>query len=211
MSNLINPKPRFGLNLEANTMFDYVSSRDVPVTALYQGSDGQWNLETVKKLILAGKTIETAKLNNTVPPKPTATLQPAPAKAPAPTAKAPAPTAKPAPAAAQPKPASGAPAPANALAASTAANLATSKAAVAAAAANKLPSTGVAKGARHGLTAPQIQALQLQPLQLAALGIGPKTLKVDGLTADQVAAMKITSERAKRLGLTPAQEMALTA
>lgn len=175
MANLINPKPRFGLDPEANTMFDYVANKDVPVTALYQGSDGQWNLETVKQLILAGKTIETGKLNNTVPPKPTAVLQPAPAKNPVATAKV-IPIVKP----------------------------------VQPASVSKLPAGPHPTSPRHGLTAAQIQALAFEPLQLAALGITPKAVKVDGLTADQVAAMHINSERATRLGLTPAQEVALT-
>jgi hypothetical protein len=188
MSNLINPMPRFGLNSEANTMFDYISSRDVPITALYQGKDGQWNLETVRQLILAGKTIETAKLNSNVPPKPTAVLQPKPATPAKPVVRQP-----------------GAPLPAAAAPAPAAAPVAAPKPAAPATGAKPAPT-----GPRKALSAQQIQALKFEPLVLAALGITPQQAKVTGLTSEQVHALGMNSARAAKLKLTPAQEAALS-
>jgi hypothetical protein len=64
---LINPKPRFAFDPDAQTVYDYVTGRDVPLQANYQATDGQWNLFRVKELILGGHTIEEARLNTTVP------------------------------------------------------------------------------------------------------------------------------------------------
>jgi hypothetical protein len=94
MTNLINPKPRFGLDDTKNTIFDYLSNRDVAIVPNHQSVDGQWDLVQVRALILAGKTIESAQLNRTVPPRP------APQQPKAPTAPSASPTA-PAAAAAQ--------------------------------------------------------------------------------------------------------------
>lgn len=65
MSNLINPKPRFGFNPSADTAYDYVAQRDVPLTDKYPAKDGVWNLLEVKRLILAGETVEAARRDYT--------------------------------------------------------------------------------------------------------------------------------------------------
>lgn len=61
MTNLLNPKPRFGFNPTSNLMYDYVAQRDVPLTETYPAKDGVWDLNEVKRLILAGETVEAAR------------------------------------------------------------------------------------------------------------------------------------------------------
>jgi hypothetical protein len=63
MSNLINPKPRFGFNPDTKTMYDYVTQRDVAIVSSYAAPDGNWNLALVRDLILGGQTIEGARLS----------------------------------------------------------------------------------------------------------------------------------------------------
>lgn len=80
MTNLINPKPRFGYNPTAKTMYDYVDSRDVPVDAHYQAADGVWDLTKVRDLILAGEPIEAGRISLVKrPPKPAAAAAAKPA------------------------------------------------------------------------------------------------------------------------------------
>lgn len=61
MTNLINPKPRFGYDTAADKIYDYVAQRDVAIVDKYAAKDGVWNLLEVKRLILAGATIEAAR------------------------------------------------------------------------------------------------------------------------------------------------------
>lgn len=68
MSNLINPKPRFGYHPSTDMIYDYQAQRDVPVTDRYQAPDGTWNLHEVKRLILAASTIEAARVPSASPP-----------------------------------------------------------------------------------------------------------------------------------------------
>jgi hypothetical protein len=85
MSNLINPKPRFGFNPDTKTMYDYVTQRDVAIVSSYAAPDGNWNLALVRDLILGGQTIEGARLSIIKPqPAPVAKAAPAAAAAPAP-------------------------------------------------------------------------------------------------------------------------------
>lgn len=69
MSNLLHPKHRFGYNPTTGLIYDYVDGKDVPVSASYTASDGVWNLELVRDLILKGSTVETARIGD-APPKP---------------------------------------------------------------------------------------------------------------------------------------------
>jgi hypothetical protein len=92
--NLINPKPRFGYNPDAEQIYDYVAQKDVAVSASYPAPDATWNLAEVKRLILAGLPIEAARIGPGVapaakpkptPPAPIANLRfPASAKKPTP-------------------------------------------------------------------------------------------------------------------------------
>lgn len=182
MSNLLNPKPRFGLDLEHNTMFDYLTSRDIPVTeAAYVAPDGTWNLALVKSLILSGKTIEAAIS------KPTAIKPPAPIDQVLP---------------GEGTPKKAADAPTSSMSSTAARPL--SQAPGAPTGTFSAPS-----GARHAITASELQALSFEPLQLAAMGISQKQLKADGLTAAQVADVGMSPARATALKLTPAQTQAL--
>jgi hypothetical protein len=88
MSNLINPKPRFGYNPDLKSVYDYVLQRDVPVVTDYVASDGVWDLTKVRDAIIAGQQIESARKSVTSGPLKVSGAQPAPAaKAPAPAAK----------------------------------------------------------------------------------------------------------------------------
>jgi hypothetical protein len=63
MSNLINPKPRFGFNPMTGLLYDYVAQRDLAVTdKVYDAVDGTWNLVAVRDAILANQPIEGAHL-----------------------------------------------------------------------------------------------------------------------------------------------------
>jgi hypothetical protein len=61
MSNLINPKPRFGWNPDSKLMYDYVAGKDVALTETYSAVDGVWDLLKVRDLILSGATVESAR------------------------------------------------------------------------------------------------------------------------------------------------------
>lgn len=79
--NIMNPKPRFGLNTDTGTLYDYVAQRDVKPVANYQAVDGTWDLTKVAAAILAGTNIELAHLSVKAPaPK----VTPAAAKSAAP-------------------------------------------------------------------------------------------------------------------------------
>lgn len=58
---LINPKPRFGYDPETDAVYDYVKQKDVALTTDYAAGDGVWDLIEVKRLILAGLTVEGAR------------------------------------------------------------------------------------------------------------------------------------------------------
>lgn len=86
MSNIMNPKPRFGYTPGVDLIYDYVTKRDVaPSDKPYETSDGSWDLNEVKRAILAGETIEPAHLTvrKPVAPAPRAAAPAAPAPAPA--------------------------------------------------------------------------------------------------------------------------------
>lgn len=93
MSNILNPKPRFGYNESTGLIYDYVAQKDVTPIANYPTIDGSWNLLEVKRAILANETIEYARLT-VKRPAPVAAPR---AAAPTPAAKAPQPAAQPAP------------------------------------------------------------------------------------------------------------------
>lgn len=60
MSEIINAKPRFGL--EGDTLFDYATSTNIPIVegAKIETPEGVWHVAQVAELIRAGKSIETA-------------------------------------------------------------------------------------------------------------------------------------------------------
>jgi len=71
MSNILNPKPRFGYNPDTGLIYDYVAQKDVPATPNYAAIDGTWNLQEVQRAIMANETIEFARLTVIKPaPKP---------------------------------------------------------------------------------------------------------------------------------------------
>jgi hypothetical protein len=73
MSNLINPKPRFGYNPATGQIYDYVAQKDLtPSSEIYSALDGTWNLVTVRDAILAGQTIEAGHLSVKSPTPPAA-------------------------------------------------------------------------------------------------------------------------------------------
>lgn len=79
MSNIINPKPRFGYNPDTKTIYDYLAGRDVPVTADYVGTDGyMWDLVRVRDLILSNQTVEQARGHVAPTPKPVLKAGPVP-------------------------------------------------------------------------------------------------------------------------------------
>jgi len=149
---LVHPKPRFGFDAETGQMFDYLTSRDVPLTDAYKAPDGTWNLNLVKELILSGKPIESAHLESpsNTPHHP-----------------------EPGPVPGDPILHPGSPPP------------------------------------THGVSAQELEALKLSPLQLAALGITHVELTQTGLTAAQLQALALTPERAEALHLTVAQQAVL--
>lgn len=57
---LINPKPRFAWDDATDLIYDYVAQRDVALQVSYHAPDGVWDLVEVKRLILAGKSVEAA-------------------------------------------------------------------------------------------------------------------------------------------------------
>lgn len=80
MSNILNPKPRFGFNPTTGQIYDYLAQKDItPTQAAYSAADGTWNLIGVRDAILAGTNIEVHHLSVIAPKKPA----PRPAVAPA--------------------------------------------------------------------------------------------------------------------------------
>lgn len=70
MSNLINPKPRFGYHPDTDLIYDYAAQRDVAATMRdYDTLDGVWDLSAVKEAILTGTNLEEAHLSLKVRPK----------------------------------------------------------------------------------------------------------------------------------------------
>ena len=57
--NIINAMVRFGVTAEGR-IYDYVKKVEVDAVDAYEAVDGYWNLHVVKKLILAGQSIESA-------------------------------------------------------------------------------------------------------------------------------------------------------
>ena len=64
------------------------------------------------------------------------------------------------------------------------------------------------EGAGGGISAPELKALELSPLQLSALGITAAELEA-GVPAAQVKAWGLTDAKATALNLTPAQRAVL--
>jgi hypothetical protein len=69
MTNLINPKPRFGWNPDTKLMYDYVAGKDVALTENYSAVDGVWDLLKVRDLIMSGATVESARVGPAVAPR----------------------------------------------------------------------------------------------------------------------------------------------
>ena len=47
--SIINQKPRFGYDTEANDIYDYELNKHVPLSDANNGTDGVWNLFEVKR------------------------------------------------------------------------------------------------------------------------------------------------------------------
>jgi hypothetical protein len=179
MSNLINPKPRFGYNPTTGQLYDYVAQKDVTPTAqAYDAPDGSWNLVAVKDAILAGQTIETGHLSVKKPTPPATGTTPNPAKAPA----------------------------AGPAVAPTTTSVKPNQPTTAEEHPVRLPGSHITI---TGLSVEQLQALKLSPLQVAALGITPVQLSATGVTAAHVEAWHLTAARADALKLTPEQRAVL--
>ena len=93
MSHLINAAVRFAVTAEGR-IYDYAKKVEVDAVEAYETIDGWWNLHIVKRLILAGKTIESAftpAANTGSQPPPAPLIPPAsnPSVAPPATAAAP--------------------------------------------------------------------------------------------------------------------------
>lgn len=72
---LINPKPRFAYDDATDMIYDYVGQKDVALVAKFNAKDGVWNLLEVKRLILAGQTIESARVGYLKAPGPPPKLE----------------------------------------------------------------------------------------------------------------------------------------
>jgi hypothetical protein len=164
---LINPKPRFAYDDTANQVYDYLVQKDVPLEDRYKAPDGVWNLNEVKRLILAGLPCEGALVSKPDP------------KAKGPPPKAPVP-----------------PAGSGLQTASTG-----GKESKKAGGSDLFP--------KDGLSAEQLGALKLTPLQAAALGLTRSQMDVVGVPASTIKGWAITPERAEALKLTEAQRDAL--
>lgn len=62
--NLINAQPRFGYDVQTDTIYDYIAKRDIPLAnvpdgAAYTADDGKWNLRAVANSIQKGEAIHT--------------------------------------------------------------------------------------------------------------------------------------------------------
>lgn len=166
MSNILNPKPRFGYTPTTDLIYDYVAQRDVAPASNYAAVDGNWNLLEVKRAILAGETIEFARLSvKKVPIVQPRAATPAPAPVPSvgePSSSTPA----------------AAPAPGHGVVALSAEQLQSLKlsplqAAAMGLTASQLNVTGVTalQVANWGLNAARADALKLTPEQRAILGV----------------------------------------
>lgn len=70
MTQIINPKPRFGLEnnlvqvgdevVDQSTLYDYVTHENVPLGTLLQTPEGVWDTARVAQLIRGGHSIEAA-------------------------------------------------------------------------------------------------------------------------------------------------------
>jgi hypothetical protein len=228
MSNILNPKPRFGYNPTTDMIYDYVAQKDVTAAASYTGIDGNWNLLEVKRAILANETIETARLTVVKPaPKPVAKPGVAPAPL-APVAAAPIPlapgqVASPAagvphvPGQAQPttvrpgiQPTTGADGHPTPGTPGFAGMPGTPGVAGTPGMTGTADVQGIAAGgAVSAMSVAQLQALKLSPLQMAAMGLTPTQMNVTGVTGLQVSNWGLTPARADALRLTKEQRLGL--
>jgi hypothetical protein len=55
--SLTNAQPRFAVETNDGTIFDYQTNRHMPATGLYETTDGTWDLAMLKSLIEAGQPI----------------------------------------------------------------------------------------------------------------------------------------------------------
>jgi hypothetical protein len=196
MSNILNPKPRFGYNPDTGLIYDYVAQKDVQAVPNYAGIDGTWNLQEVQRAIMANETIEGARLTVIKPaakpaPKPGVPVTPlAPGQvAAAPIPLAPGQVAAPAPAGVPRVPGQAQPTTVRP---------------------GQQPTTGAATHPTAGaMSVAELQALKLSPLQAAAMGISPSQMNVTGVTALQVANWQLTPARADALRLTKEQRLGL--
>ena len=58
--SLTNAQPRFAVQTDDGTIFDYQTGRHMPATGTYDAPDGTWDLVKLKELILAGQPISAA-------------------------------------------------------------------------------------------------------------------------------------------------------
>lgn len=65
--SLTNAQPRFAVQTDDGSIFDYETGRHMPAVGVYETTDGLWNLVVLKELILAGKPIGLA-LSPALPP-----------------------------------------------------------------------------------------------------------------------------------------------
>lgn len=155
---LINPKPRFGYDDATDLVYDYLRGRDIALTDDYSAVDGVWDLHEVKRLILAGVPIETARVGESSEANARTLIPPPPVQQPG-TVDAPS-------------------------------------------------SSGKAK-ASNGLSADDLKALGLSPLQQAALGLTRSQIDVVGIEQSTIEGWGITAARADALKLNPEQRAAL--
>lgn len=162
---LINPKPRFAYDDEANAVYDYVKQRDAALTEVYSAPDGVWNLFEVKRLILAGLPVEGARIEGPEPaPAPVASqIGGNPAVDPVSGQPLPAPGHEPNGAIRRPAP--------------TPTGL------------------SVAQLLGIKLSALQAAALGITPVQLSATGVTADQVAAWGLTAERADALNLTAEQ----------------
>ena len=65
--SLTNAQPRFAVQTDDGSIFDYQTGRHMPATGVYETTDGVWDLVMLKQLIEAGKPIGPA-LSPALPP-----------------------------------------------------------------------------------------------------------------------------------------------
>jgi hypothetical protein len=190
MSNMINSKSRFGYNPDSDLVYDYITQKDVKPVASYVSKDGTWNLLEVKRLIMGGFYIDSARIGAVVKPAAAAPVAGAKQAVPVPGATPNSlPTtvsqvrvpASPAPTTVKPAPGPSAKPPLS-------------------------PAPGLAPS---GLSVAQLQALKLTAVQAAALSLTPTQMTATGVSPAQVKAWGLTPARADALALTPAQRAVL--